>query len=160
MDDGADVIGVLHRKRRELLPDILGGTEETTTGVIRLHAMERDGELGFPIVAVNEATPSICSTIGTAPASRPSTASFAPPTSCLPAAASWSAGTAGAGGALPTGPGLGAHVTVIEVDALRALQAVMDGFRVMPIADAAVIGDIFVTATGDSTSSDASISRL
>jgi adenosylhomocysteinase len=150
MDDGADVIGVLHRKRRELLPDILGGTEETTTGVIRLHAMERDGELGFPIVAVNEANTKhlFDNRYGTG---QSTIDGILRATNVLLAGRSFVVcgyGWCGRGLA-DRARGLGAHVTVVEVDPLRALQAVMDGFRVMPIAEAAVIGDIFVTATGD-----------
>ncbi len=104
MDDGADVIGVLHSARREQLGDILGATEETTTGVIRLKALERDGALGFPVIAVNDATRSTSSTTATAPASRRSTASSAPRTSSSPAASSSSPATACAGAASPCGP--------------------------------------------------------
>jgi len=150
MDDGADVIGVLHRKRRDLLPDILGGTEETTTGVIRLHAMERAGELGFPIVAVNEANTKhlFDNRYGTG---QSTIDGILRATNVLLAGRSFVVcgyGWCGRGLA-DRARGLGSHVIVIEVDPLRALQAVMDGFRVMPIADAAVEGDIFVTATGD-----------
>ncbi len=150
MDDGADVIGVLHRKRRDLLPDILGGTEETTTGVIRLHAMERAGELGFPIVAVNEANTKhlFDNRYGTG---QSTIDGILRATNVLLAGRSFVVcgyGWCGRGLA-DRARGLGSHVIVVEVDPLRALQAVMDGFRVMPIADAAVEGDIFVTATGD-----------
>jgi adenosylhomocysteinase len=150
MDDGADVIGVLHRKRRDLLPEILGGTEETTTGVIRLHAMERAGELGFPIVAVNEANTKhlFDNRYGTG---QSTIDGILRATNVLLAGRNFVVcgyGWCGRGLA-DRARGLGSHVIVVEVDALRALQAVMDGFRVMPIADAAVEGDIFVTATGD-----------
>jgi adenosylhomocysteinase len=150
MDDGADVIGVLHRKRRELLGDILGGTEETTTGVIRLQAMERAGELGFPIVAVNEANTKhlFDNRYGTG---QSTIDGILRATNVLLAGRSFVVcgyGWCGRGLA-DRARGLGAHVTVVEVDALRALQAVMDGFQVMPIATAAERGDIFVTATGD-----------
>jgi adenosylhomocysteinase len=150
MDDGADVIGVLHRKRRELLPDILGGTEETTTGVIRLQAMERAGELGFPIVAVNEANTKhlFDNRYGTG---QSTIDGILRSTNVLLAGRNFVVcgyGWCGRGLA-DRARGLGSHVIVVEVDPLRALQAVMDGFRVMPIAEAAVRGDIFVTATGD-----------
>ena len=150
MDDGADVIGVLHTHRREQLGDVIGATEETTTGVIRLRAMERDGVLGFPVIAVNEAARSTSSTTATARGSRRSTASCARRTSCSPGASSSSPATAGAGRASPSrARGMGARVVVCEVDPLRALEAVMEGFEVLPMERAAAIGDVFCTATGD-----------
>jgi adenosylhomocysteinase len=150
MDDGADVIGVLHSRRQELLPEIMGGTEETTTGVIRLKALERDGKLGFPIVAVNEANTKhlFDNRYGTG---QSTIDGILRATNVLLAGRTFvicGYGWCGRGLA-DRARGLGAHVVVVEVDALRALQAVMDGFRVMPIADAARIGDLFVTATGD-----------
>ena len=122
MDDGADVIGVLHRKRRDLLPDILGGTEETTTGVIRLHAMERDGELGFPIVAVNEANTKhlFDNRYGTG---QSTIDGILRATNVLLAGRSFVVcgyGWCGRGLA-DRARGLGAHVIVVEVDPLRAL---------------------------------------
>ncbi len=109
MDDGADVISVLHSDRRDQLGDIIAGMEETTTGVIRLKAMEADKALEFPVIAVNEAR--------TKHSLR--------------------------------AKGLGAHVIVTEVDPMRALEALMDGYEVLPMAEAAKIGQIFCTATGD-----------
>src|SRR4051794_110153 len=150
MDDGADVIGVLHSRRQDLLGEIMGGTEETTTGVIRLKALERDGQLGFPIVAVNEANTKhlFDNRYGTG---QSTIDGILRATNVLLAGRTFvicGYGWCGRGLA-DRARGLGAHVVVIEVDPLRALQAVMDGFRVMPIADAARVGDIFVTATGD-----------
>ncbi len=150
MDDGADVIGVLHSKRQDLLGEIMGGTEETTTGVIRLRALEREGRLGFPIVAVNEANTKhlFDNRYGTGQSTLDG---ILRATNVLLAGRTFVVcgyGWCGRGLA-DRARGLGAHVVVVEVDALRALQAVMDGFRVMPVADAARVGDIFVTATGD-----------
>jgi len=150
MDDGADVIGVLHKDRREHLGEILGGTEETTTGVIRLKAMEAAGELGFPIVAVNESRTKhlFDNRYGTG---QSTIDGILRATNVLLAGRTFVVcgyGWCGRGLA-DRARGMGAHVVVVEVDAVRALQAAMDGFRVAPIADAAKIGDIFVTATGD-----------
>ena len=150
MDDGADVIGILHSARREQLGDVIAGTEETTTGVIRLRALERDGKLGFPVVAVNEARTKhlFDNRYGTGQSTidgiiRATNVLLAGGRSSSPA-------TAGAAAASRCGPrGSGAHVIVTEVDAMKALEAVMDGFQVMPMAKAAEVGDIFVTATGD-----------
>jgi adenosylhomocysteinase len=150
MDDGADVIGVLHSKRPEQLGEIMGGTEETTTGVIRLKAMEQDGMLGFPIVAVNEANTKhlFDNRYGTG---QSTVDGILRATNVLLAGSKFVVcgyGWCGRGLA-DRARGLGAHVTVIEVDPLRALQAVMDGFNVTTIGEAARFGDIFVTATGD-----------
>jgi adenosylhomocysteinase len=150
MDDGADVIGVLHSRRQDLLGEIMGGTEETTTGVIRLKALERDGKLGFPIVAVNEADTKhlFDNRYGTGQSTIDGVLRA---TNVLLAGRTFVVcgyGWCGRGLA-DRARGLGSHVVVVEVDPLRALQAVMDGFRVMPIADAARVGDLFVTATGD-----------
>jgi adenosylhomocysteinase len=150
MDDGADVIGVLHASRQEQLGEIMGGTEETTTGVIRLRALERDGKLGFPIVAVNEANTKhlFDNRYGTG---QSTIDGILRATNVLLAGRTFVVcgyGWCGRGLA-DRARGLGAHVVVVEVDPLRALQAVMDGFRVMPIAEAAKVGDVFVTATGD-----------
>ncbi|MFL6041706.1 MAG: adenosylhomocysteinase [Gaiellales bacterium] len=150
MDDGADVIGVLHSRRQDLLGEIMGGTEETTTGVIRLKALERDGKLGFPIVAVNEADTKhlFDNRYGTGQSTIDGVLRA---TNVLLAGRTFVVcgyGWCGRGLA-DRARGLGSHVIVVEVDPLRALQAVMDGFRVMPIADAARVGDLFVTATGD-----------
>src|SRR3954454_22419586 len=150
MDDGADVIGVLHSKRPEQLGEIIGGTEETTTGVIRLRALEASGKLGFPIVAVNEAkTKHLCDTrYGTV---QSTIDGIVRATNILLAGRrfvvcgyDW----VGRGVAMRA-RGMGAHVIVTEVDPLHALEALMDGFEVLPMGKAAPIGDIFCTATGD-----------
>ena len=150
MDDGADVIGVLHSARREQLGDVIAGTEETTTGVIRLRALERDGKLGFPVIAVNEAKTKhlFDNRYGTGQSTidgiiRATNVLLAGRTVVV-AGYGW----CGRGVAMRA-KGLGAHVVVTEVDAMKALEAVMDGFQVMPMAKAAEIGDVFVTATGD-----------
>ena len=128
MDDGADVIGILHSARREQLGDVIAGTEETTTGVIRLRALEADGKLGFPVVAVNEAGRSTCSTTGTAPASRRWTASSGRPTcSRRPRFRRRRLRLVRTG--VATGEGPGAHVIVSEVDPMPAIEAVMDASR-------------------------------
>ncbi len=150
MDDGADVVATIHRERRDLLDAIIGGTEETTTGVIRLRAMAADGALGYPIVAVNEAKTKhfFDNRYGTG---QSTIDGITRATNIL-----WAGknvvvagyGWCGRGVALRA-RGLGAQVIVTEVDPLPALEAVMDGYRVMPMADAAEIGDIFITLTGD-----------
>src|SRR6187551_1351481 len=150
MDDGADVIGVLHSKRPEQLGEIIGGTEETTTGVIRLRALEADGKLGFPIVAVNEAKTKhlFDNRYGTG---QSTIDGIVRATNVLLAGRRFVVcgyGWCGRGVAMRA-KGMGAHVVVTEVDAMKALEAVMDGFQVMPMSQAAEIGDIFVTATGD-----------
>src|SRR3954466_16257047 len=150
MDDGADVIGVLHAHRREQLGDVVGGTEEKTTGVIRLKALERHGALGFPIVAVNEAKTKhlFDNRYGTG---QSTIDGIVRATNKLLAGSKFVVAGYGWGGrGLATrAKGMGAHVIVTEVDALKALEAVMDGFEVLPMAQAAAVGDIFVTATGD-----------
>ena len=150
MDDGADVIGVLHAHRREQLGDVIGGTEETTTGVIRLKALERDGALGFPIIAVNEANTKhlFDNRYGTG---QSTVDGILRATNKLLAGSKFVvAGYGWCGRGLATrAKGMGAHVIVTEVDPLRALEAVMDGFEVLPMAAAAKVGDVFVTATGD-----------
>jgi adenosylhomocysteinase len=150
MDDGADVIGVLHAHRRELLGDIVGGTEETTTGVIRLRALERDGALGFPVIAVNDAKTKhfFDNRYGTG---QSTIDGIIRATNILLAGRKFVvAGYGWCGrGVTMRAKGHGAHVIVTEVDPLRALEAAMDGFEVLPMSKAAEIGDIFVTATGD-----------
>jgi len=150
MDDGADVIGVLHSARREQLGDVIAGTEETTTGVIRLKALERDGKLGFPVVAVNEARTKhlFDNRYGTGQSTvdgiiRATNVLFAGKRFVV-AGYGW----VGRGVAMRA-KGMGAHVIVTEVDPMRALEAAMDGFEVMPMEQAAAAGDIFCTATGD-----------
>jgi adenosylhomocysteinase len=150
MDDGADVIGVLHAHRREQLGDVIGGTEETTTGVIRLKALERDGALGFPIVAVNEAKTKhlFDNRYGTGQSTIDGVIRA---TNKLLAGSKFVvAGYGWCGRGLATrAKGMGAHVIITEVDPLKALEAVMDGFEVLTMERAAEVGDIFVTATGD-----------
>ncbi len=150
MDDGADVIGVLHSHRREQLGDVIAGTEETTTGVIRLRALERDGALGFPVIAVNEAKTKhlFDNRYGTG---QSTIDGIVRATNVLLAGRKFVVagyGWCGRGVAMRA-KGMGAHVIVTEVDPLRGLEAVMDGFEVLPMARAAEVGDIFVTATGD-----------
>src|SRR5881628_1614786 len=150
MDDGADVIGVLHSARREQLGDIIAGTEETTTGVIRLKALERDGALGFPVIAVNDAQTKhfFDNRYGTG---QSTIDGIIRATNVLLAGKRFVVagyGWTGRGVALRA-RGMGAHVIITEVDAMRALEAVMDGFQVLPMSAAASQGDIFCTATGD-----------
>ncbi|MGZ6729458.1 MAG: adenosylhomocysteinase, partial [Gaiellaceae bacterium] len=149
MDDGADVIGVLHSHRREQLGDIVGGTEETTTGVIRLRALERDGALGFPVIAVNDAKTKhfFDNRYGTG---QSTIDGIIRATNILLAGRKFVVagyGWCGRGVAMRA-KGMGSHVIVTEVDPLRALEAAMDGFEVLPMERAAATGDIFVTATG------------
>jgi adenosylhomocysteinase len=150
MDDGADVIGVLHSKREDQLGEIVGGTEETTTGVIRLRALEQEGRLGFPIVAVNEAKTKhlFDNRYGTG---QSTIDGIIRATNVLLAGRRFVVcgyGWVGRGVALRA-RGMGAHVIITEVEPLRALEALMDGFEVMPVDRAAEVGDIFCTATGD-----------
>src|SRR5213080_3429788 len=144
MDDGADVIGVLHSHRREQLGDILGGMEETTTGVIRLKALERDGALGFPVIAVNDANTKhmFDNRYGTG---QSTIDGIIRATNVLLAGATFVvAGYGWVGkGVASRARGMGSHVIVTETDALRALEAVMDGYEVMPMEEAARVGDIF-----------------
>ncbi len=150
MDDGADLVATIHRERRDLIPDILGGTEETTTGVIRLQSMARDGALAYAIIAVNEADTKhlFDNRYGTGQSTIDGVTRA---TNVL-----WAGknvvvcgyGWCGRGVAMRA-RGLGAQVIVTEVKPVRALEAVMDGLRVMPLAEAALVGDIFITVTGD-----------
>ena len=150
MDDGADVIGVLHAQRREQLGDVIGGTEETTTGVIRLKALERDGALGFPIIAVNEAKTKhlFDNRYGTG---QSTVDGIIRATNKLLAGSKFVvAGYGWCGrGVANRARGMGAHVIVTEIDPMKAIEAVMDGFEVLTMERAAEIGDIFVTATGN-----------
>src|SRR5687768_10795606 len=150
MDDGADVIGVLHKDRRDQLGEILGGTEETTTGVIRLKALEASGELAFPIVAVNEAQTKhlFDNRYGTG---QSTIDGIIRATNVLLAGRRFVVsgyGWTGRGVAMRA-RGMGAHVIVTEVDPMRALEATMDGYEVLTMEAAAAIGDLFCTATGD-----------
>ncbi len=150
MDDGADVVGLLHTERTDAAAGVIGGTEETTTGVIRLKSMEVDGVLRYPIVAVNEAMTKhmFDNRYGTGQSTfdgviRATNRMIAGKVVVI-AGYGW----CGRGVAMRA-KGHGADVVVLEVDPLRALEALMDGYRVMPMAQAAPIGDIFITATGD-----------
>lgn len=150
MDDGADLVSVLHKERRDLLPTVVGGTEETTTGVIRLRAMAADGALNFPVVAVNDAQTKhlFDNRYGTGQSTidgivRATNTLLAGKTFVI-------AGYGWCGRGLASrARGMGANIIVTEVDPLPALEAIMDGYRVMPMSEAACIGDIFVTVTGD-----------
>jgi adenosylhomocysteinase len=150
MDDGADVVGMIHSKRPKQIKDIKGGTEETTTGVVRLKAMEQDGSLKYPIVAVNEALTKYLfdNRYGTG---QSTIDGILRATSVLLAGKNFVVGGYGwcSRGIAMRAQGLGANVIVTEVQPTRALEAVMNGLRVMTMAEAAPIGDIFVTATGD-----------
>mgnify|MGYP000871460858 FL=1 len=150
MDDGADLVSTLHDKRRELLTDVIGGTEETTTGVIRLRAMSADNALAFPVIAVNDASTKhfFDNRYGTG---QSTIDGIIRATNILLAGKTFVVagyGWCGRGLAMRA-RGMGANVIVTEVDPLPALEAVMDGYRVMPMAEAAKIGDIFCTLTGD-----------
>lgn len=150
MDDGADLVSTIHKSRRELLEDIVGGTEETTTGVIRLRAMAKDGALNFPVIAVNDSNTKhlFDNRYGTGQSTIDGVVRA---TNVL--LAGKNVVVAGYGwcsrGIASRAQGMGSNVIVTEIDPLRALEAVMDGFRVMPMDEAAPIGDIFITATGD-----------
>ena len=150
MDDGADVVSILHKTRRDLLPEVLGGTEETTTGVIRLRALQQEGRLEYPIIAVNDANTKhlFDNRYGTGQSTidgviRATNVLLAGKTFVVCGYGWCSRGIA------MRAKGLGANVIVTEVDPLCALEAVMDGYRVMPILEAAPLGDIFVTSTGN-----------
>jgi adenosylhomocysteinase len=150
LDDGADLVGTLHSKRKEGLQHVKGGTEETTTGVIRLRAMETDGSLKYPIIAVNDAYTKYLfdNRYGTGQSTMDG---ILRATSVLLAGKNFVVCGYGwcSRGIAMRARGLGANVIVTEVIPTKALEAAMDGLRVMPIAEAAAIGDIFVTATGD-----------
>ena len=150
IDDGADLVSTLHRERTELLDGVIGGTEETTTGVIRLRAMARDGALRYPIIAVNDALTKYMfdNRYGTG---QSTIDGILRATNILLAGKTFV--VAGYGwcsrGIAMRARGMGAKVIVTEVNPLRALEAIMDGYWVMPMREAARIGDIFVTSTGD-----------
>ncbi|MDD2522371.1 MAG: adenosylhomocysteinase [Anaerolineaceae bacterium] len=150
MDDGADLVGTIHKERRDLIPNIIGGTEETTTGVVRLRAMAMDKVLGFPMMAVNDAMTKhfFDNRYGTGQSTIDgvirATNTLLAGKNFVVAGYGW----CGRGLAMRA-RGMGSNVIVTEVDPLVALEAVMDGFRVMPMAEAAAIGDIFITVTGD-----------
>jgi adenosylhomocysteinase len=150
MDDGADLVSVLHRDRADQLDHVLGGTEETTTGVIRLRAMGADGALAYPIVSVNDADTKhlFDNRFGTGQSTidaimRSTNRLLAGRTVVVVGYGMCGRGVSS------RARGMGAHVVVTEVDPTSALEALMEGFRVMPIREAARIGDVFVTVTGD-----------
>jgi adenosylhomocysteinase len=150
IDDGADLVTVLHTQRQDLIKNVIGGTEETTTGVIRLRSMEKEGALKYPIIAVNDALTKhfFDNRYGTGQSTldgvtRATNVLWAGKNVVI-AGYGW----CGRGVAMRA-KGMGAKVIVTEVDPLKALEAVMDGYQVMPMAEAAKIGDIFITLTGD-----------
>jgi len=152
LDDGADLISTIHMKRTEALKDVKGGTEETTTGVVRLRAMEKAKALKYPIIAVNDANTKYLfdNRYGTG---QSTIDGILRATSLLLAGKNFVVcgyGWCGRGLA-NRARGMGAHVIVTEVDPVRALEAIMDGFQVMSLNQAAMIGDIFVTLTGDTS---------
>jgi adenosylhomocysteinase len=150
MDDGADLVSTLHKERRDLLEFVVGGTEETTTGVIRLRAMAADNALKFPIIAVNDALTKhfFDNRYGTG---QSTIDGIIRATNILLAGKNFVvAGYGWCGRGLASrARGMGSNVIVTEIDPLKALEAVMDGFRVMPMEEASKIGDIFCTLTGD-----------
>ena len=152
MDDGADLVTQVLTDRRELIPDILGSTEETTTGVIRLRAMAEDGVLEFPVIAVNDANTKhfFDNRYGTG---QSTIDGIIRATNRLLAGSSFVVSGYGwcGKGLASRARGMGANVIVTEVSPLYALEALMDGYRVMPIAEAAEIGDFFCTVTGDTS---------
>jgi adenosylhomocysteinase len=152
LDDGADLVGTIHSKRTEILQTVKGGTEETTTGVLRLRAMEKKGALKYPIVAVNDAYTKYLfdNRYGTGQSTIDGVLRA---TNILIAGKNFVVCGYGwcARGIAMRAQGMGANVIVTEVNPLRALEAAMDGYRVMPLAEAAKTGDIFLTATGDTS---------
>jgi adenosylhomocysteinase len=150
LDDGADLVSTIHGKRLDVLPGVKGGTEETTTGVLRLKTMERNGVLKYPIIAVNDATTKYLfdNRYGTG---QSTIDGILRATNVLLAGKNFVVcgyGWCGRGVAMRA-RGMGGNVIITEVNPLRALEAFMDGFQVMPMEEAARIGDIFLTATGD-----------
>ncbi|MEE9400126.1 MAG: adenosylhomocysteinase [Dehalococcoidales bacterium] len=150
VDDGADLVTTLHTKRSDLIGNVIGGTEETTTGVVRLRSMAKAGKLKYPIIAVNDAQTKYLfdNRYGTG---QSTIDGITRATNIL-----WAGkkvvicgyGWCGHGVALRA-RGLGSHVIIVEVEPVRALEAVMDGYQVMPLLEAAKVGDIFITTTGD-----------
>jgi len=150
IDDGCDLVSVIHKEYKELIPGIIGGCEETTTGIIRLKSMEKDSALEYPVVAVNDNLTKhlMDNYYGTGQSTldgilRATNFMFAGKTAVVAGY-----GSCGKGVSLRL-QGMGSNVIVTEVDPFRALQAVMDGFRVMKMSDACKLGDIFITVTGD-----------
>ena len=156
MDDGADLVSRIHQQRRDLIPHIIGGTEETTTGVVRLQAMDADGQLAYPIMAVNEADTKhlFDNRYGTG---QSTIDGIMRATNKLIAGSRFVVSGYGwcGRGLAARAAGMGANVIVTEVDPTRALEAVMDGYQVLPITAAAQVGDIFVTVTSNKNVIDA-----
>ena len=150
MDDGADLVSTIHSQKKELIKDVIAGTEETTTGVIRLRSMEKDEALKFPIIAVNDAQTKYLfdNRYGTG---QSTIDGLLRATNILIAGKIFVICGYGwcARGLAKRANGMGAQVVITEVDPMKALEAVMDGYQVMPIKEAAKIGDIFITLTGD-----------
>ncbi|PJF43774.1 MAG: adenosylhomocysteinase [Phototrophicales bacterium] len=150
MDDGADLVSELHKHRTELLGDVLGGTEETTTGIIRLRAMAKDGALLFPVIAVNDSQTKhlFDNRYGTGQSTLDgiirATNILIAGRVVVVAGYGWCSR-----GIAMRAKGLGARVIVTEVDPIKALEAVMDGYQVLPMIEAAKVGDVFITSTGD-----------
>jgi len=150
MDDGADLVSELHKNRQDQIPEVIGSTEETTTGVIRLRAMAKDGALAFPVIAVNDSNTKhlFDNRYGTGQSTldgiiRATNILIAGRTIVVAGYGWCSRGIAN------RASGMGANVIVTEIDPMKALEAVMDGYRVMPMEEAAPLGDIFVSATGN-----------
>jgi adenosylhomocysteinase len=150
MDDGADLVSMAHKDRREVLENVVAGTEETTTGVIRLRSMAKEGVLAYPIIAVNDAMTKhfFDNRYGTGQSTLDgiirATNMLVAGSTVVIAGYGWCGK-----GVARRAQGLGAHVIVTEVDPVKAIEAVMDGFRVMPMEEAAAVGDLFVTVTGN-----------
>ncbi len=150
MDDGADLVSELHKHRTELLGDVLGGTEETTTGIIRLRAMAKDGALLFPVIAVNDSQTKhlFDNRYGTGQSTLDgvirATNILIAGRVIVVAGYGWCSR-----GIASRARGLGARVIVTEVDPIKALEAVMEGYQVLPMSEAAKVGDVFITSTGD-----------
>jgi adenosylhomocysteinase len=152
VDDGGDLVSTIHSERKEILENIIAGTEETTTGVIRFKSMEKQGVLKYPVIAVNDASTKhfFDNRYGTG---QSTIDGILRATNILLAGKNFVVagyGWCGRGLAMRAS-GMGANVIITEVDPLKALEAVMDGYRVMPMAEAAKIGDIFVTVSGDTS---------
>jgi adenosylhomocysteinase len=152
MDDGADLVHILHTQRADQLQEVLGGTEETTTGVIRLRAMGKDGALAYPIVSVNDADTKhlFDNRFGTGQSTMDAIMRATNRLIAGRTVVVCGYGMCGRG-VSSRARGLGAHVVVTEVDPTAALEAVMEGYTVLPLRDAARIGDLFITVTGDTT---------
>ena len=150
MDDGADLVSMIHKTKKHLAENIIGGTEETTTGVIRLRSLERQGLLMYPIIAVNDASTKhlFDNRYGTGQSTLDGITRATNVLICGSSFVVCGYGWCGRGVAMRA-RGMGANVIIIEIDPLKALEAVMDGYSVMPLKEAAGIGDIFVTLTGD-----------